>query len=120
MVSHPKTLSAELYRFPPARAARRSKTHEANSNRSPLSLCSKHQKIRFHPFQLFEPFHPLLHPPLSVLPELAEGRGGGKAAPSHIEERWGLELLERLERLEPSFNLSFPFALPDRESGCTW
>src|SRR6266508_4163315 len=31
----------------------------------------------------------LLHPPLSVHPELVEGRGGGKAAPSHIEESGG-------------------------------
>ena len=76
MVSHPKTLSAELYRFPPARAARRSKTHEAYSNRSPLSLWSKHQKIRFHKFQLFEPVHPL-----SVHRELVEGRGGRKGCP---------------------------------------
>src|SRR5436309_2546738 len=113
MVSHPKTLSAELYRFPPARAARRSKTHEANSNRSPLSLCSKHQKIRFHTFQLFEPFHPSFILPYPFILSLPKDAGGGKAAPSHIEERWGLELLERLERLEPSFNLSFPSALPD-------
>src|SRR5882724_3189105 len=120
MVSHPKTLSAELYRFPLARAARHSKTHEANSNRSPLSLCSKHQKIRFHTFQLFEPFHPLLHPPLSVHRGLSKDAGEERLPRATSKRGGGLELLERLERLEPSFNLSFPSALPDRESGCTW
>jgi hypothetical protein len=119
MVSHPKTLSPELYRFPPARAARRSKTHEANSNRSPLSLCSKHQKMPFHTFQLFEPFHPPLILPYPFILSLSKDAGDERLPEPHRREV-GLELLERLERLEPSFNLSSPFALPDRESGCTW
>jgi hypothetical protein len=75
MVSHPKTLSAELYRFPPARAARRSKTHEAYSNRSPLSLWSKHQKIRFHTFKLFEPVHPSFILPYPFILSLSKDAG---------------------------------------------
>src|SRR6266496_2089976 len=88
MVSHPKTLSAELYRFPPARAARRSKTHEANSNRSPLSLCSKHQKIRFHTFQLFEPFDPSFSLPYPVILSLAKD-GGEERLPRATLKRGG-------------------------------